>query len=355
MMHWLRLFFLIFHAIYFAMNLYVFWRLLGYFGIRSPLVILPLVVVGVLSLTTATMVYYNLGPAYYPLYFAMTLWFGVLWLLFWCLLILEPLRPFMKGVNPAHIGTMVIAIVAVLTAYSIYHASRPKVTTVKVAAPAGMRIVQISDLHIGSVRPRYVQKVIGIVNSLNPDIVVATGDILDANGAISSEGLALFSQIKVPLIAVTGNHEVYAGLEQSVASLRSAGFTVLRGKTMDFRGIRLIGFDDDAREGLVASDLARAGIDPAAFNVLLFHHPRGFPDAAEAGVKLMLSGHTHHGQLFPFNLLLHLAYDYPCGLYRIGDSMLYTSQGTGTWGPRMRLGTDAEIVVFELATADAKP
>jgi uncharacterized protein len=354
-MRWAQMFFVLFHTIYFAMNLYVFWRLLGYFGIRQPIVLWPLVTAGMFSLTMGTMLYYRLGVAFYPVYCAMTMWFGILWLLFWCLLVLEPFRPLLRGVNPARIGTVVVAVVGILTAYAVYHAQHPRVVVERIAAPVKLRLVQISDLHIGSTRPGYTRRVVEEITSLKPDAVLATGDILDWPGPISSEGLAILGGIRAPLFAVTGNHEGYAGKERCVAALKAAGFTVLRGDSVDLKGIRLYGFDDDSKEGALAKDLAGVNIDPAAFNVVMFHHPRGFPEAAKAGVKLMLSGHTHHGQIFPFNIVIDYWYEYPYGLHTIGDSKLYTSQGTGTWGPRMRLGTDGEITVFELGPEAAKP
>jgi predicted MPP superfamily phosphohydrolase len=250
---------------------------------------------------------------------------------------------------------VVITVVSILTAYAVYHAQHPRVVVEKIAAPVKLRLVQISDLHLGSTRPGYTRRVVEEINRLQPDAVLATGDILDWPGPISDEGLAVLASIKAPRFAVTGNHEGYAGVEKCVAALRGAGFTVLRGDSVDFRGIRLYGFDDDSRQGALAKDLAGASIDPSAFNVLMFHHPRGFPEAARAGIKLMLSGHTHHGQIFPFSIAIDFMYDYPYGRYTVDGSTLYTSQGTGTWGPRMRLGTDGEITVFELSPDVTKP
>jgi predicted MPP superfamily phosphohydrolase len=350
------LFFIIFHTIYFLMNLYVFHRLFGFFSINRPLVFWPLVIGFTFSLSAAMMAYNRLGPAFYPVYYLVTMWFGVLWLLFCCLLVCEPLRFLLRGVNPAHTGTAIIAIVGLATIYAAIHAQHPRVITYRIPAPVNLRLIQISDLHMGSVTSAYAQKVVDAVNSLHPDAVLATGDMIDSSSpnSMSMRGLERFCRLNAPAFCVTGNHENYAGLEKSVAALKSAGFTVLRGSTVDFKGIRLIGFDDDPRPAALAEDMAAMTLDPSAFNVLLFHHPDGFPAAASAGVQLMLAGHTHHGQIFPFSLLVRLHYKYPFGLYHMGNSTLYTTQGAGTWGPRMRLGTTAEIVVFELYRPDRK-
>lgn len=349
------MFFLAFHAVYFGMNFYVFWRLLGYFDIRSPLILWPLVIAGMFSMTAATMLYYRLGPDFYPVYCAMTMWFGILWLLFWCLLVLEPFRPLLRGTSPAHIGTAVLALVGLVTLYAVWHAQHPRVVFEKIAAPAKLRLVEISDLHLGSTRPGFTAKVVNEINALKPDAVFAVGDIMDWPGPISNDGLALLGSINAPVYAVTGNHEGYAGADRCVAAMRDAGITVLRGQGASLSGIRIYGIDDTSRPAVMAERLSRISIDPSEFSVLIFHHPVGFPEAAKAGIKLMLCGHTHHGQLFPFNLVVDHWYDYPYGRYSIGDATLYTSQGTGTWGPRMRLGTSGEITVFDLGPESSKP
>lgn len=354
-MRWMNMFFVVFHTIYFAMNLYVFWRLLGYFGIRQPWVLWPLVVVGMFSLTGATLGYYKFGPSFYPVYCVLSMWFGILWLFFWCLLVLEPFRPLLKDFNQARIGTVVVSLVGIMTLYAVWHAQHPRIVFEKIAAPVKMRLVQISDLHLGSTRPGFTATVVREITALHPDAVVATGDMIDQAGPISQDGLALLGGMGVPVFAVTGNHEGYAGADRCVAAMRAAGFTVLRGEVAHFKGIHLYGFDDDSRPGAVARDLSRVSIDPGEFNVLLFHHPRGFAEAARAGIKLMLCGHTHHGQIFPFNFVIDMIYDHACGRYTVDGATIYTSQGTGTWGPRMRLGTDAEITVFDLSPEAGKP
>jgi uncharacterized protein len=349
------MFFFVFNAIYFAMNFYVFWRLLGFFGIRHPLVLWPLVILGMFSLTLALMLYYNLGPAFYPVFCAMSMWFGLLWLFFWCFLVLEPFRPLLRNVNPARIGTVVVALVAVVTIYAVWHAQHPRVVFQRIAAPVKLRLVQIADLHLGSTRPGFARKVAAEIAALKPDAVMATGDIIDQAGPLSDEGLRALRDTGVPVFAVLGNHERYAGADKCTKAMQQMGFTVLRGQGASLGGIRIYGMDDDSRIDVIRDGISQLRMDPSDFNILLFHHPVGFADAAKAGARLMLSGHTHHGQIFPFNIIVDYWYEHPYGRYTRGDSTIYTSQGTGTWGPRMRLGTDGEITVFDLAPEAAKP
>jgi predicted MPP superfamily phosphohydrolase len=350
----ISLFFIIFHTLYLLMNFYVFRRLLGCFGVTRPWIIWPLVLVCTFSLFAATLAYYRFGAAVYPLYYIATLWFGVVWLFFCCLIVCEPLRIFARGINPAHIGSAVVAIVAITTLYAAIHATSFRVVHHEIPAPVNLRLVQLSDLHLGSVRPGYARKVVAAVNSLKPDAVLITGDIIDSVHPLSTDGLEAFKGLTAPAFCVTGNHEHYAGFERSVATLQAAGFTVLRGESVTFKGVRFVGLDDDSRPSALAERLPAVNIDPAEFNILLYHRPEGFSDAAAAGIRLMLAGHTHHGQVFPFSLLIRLRFEYPYGLYHHGQATLYTTQGTGTWGPRMRLGTTSEIVVLDLRKTAAQ-
>ena len=126
--------------------------------------------------------------------------------------------------------------------------------------------------------------------------------------------------------------------------------TVLRNETGRFReDVQVIGIDDMEDALQVKNQLRHIDVDESAFTLLLYHRPRGLVDAAKAGVDLMLCGHTHNGQIVPFNLLVNRVFDMAKGMYEHGDTRLYVSQGTGTWGPVMRLGTQGEITLFEIS------
>jgi hypothetical protein len=348
-------FFFRFHTPYLLVNIYIFARLFGLFKIRRPFLLGAVILISTFSFRAATLAYYKYGPSLYIPYYVATMWFGVIWFLFCCLLVSEVLRLLVRGINLRYVGIGVIAVASLASIYAGIHASQLRIVTHKIPAPVDLRLVQISDLHLGSVSAGYAQKVVSAINALNPDAVLITGDILDTATEISTDGLRPFKQLKAPIFCVTGNHETYAPLEEAVAAMRSAGFCVLRGDTVDFKGIRLIGFDDDQSPSALKTLLAGTKIDRSAFNVLLFHRPNGFPDAAQAGIDLMLAGHTHGGQLFPFTVFIAYRYPYPYGLYHLGKSTLYTTQGVGTWGPRMRLGTTPEIVVLDLSRSAGSP
>jgi len=226
-------------------------------------------------------------------------------------------------------------------------------------ALSGLTIAQISDLHVGpTIGERSVRRVVEATNRLRPDLVAITGDLVDGSVPSLAAAVAPLAGLRARwgVVFVTGNHEYYSGVRAWEAHLRALGIRVLRneriaigdaGASLDVAGI------DDWRSGGLAPghgpDLARAlaGRDPDRSLVLLAHQPKGVEEGAAAGVELQLSGHTHGGQIFPFNLVTGLAYRYLAGLYGGvgpgGAGQVFVSRGTGYWGPPMRLGYPPEI------------
>ena len=222
-----------------------------------------------------------------------------------------------------------------------------------------LRIVQVSDLHLGLLhREAALAPVVARVKELEPDVLVATGDVVDAQ-INHLDGLsALWREVDPPLgkFAVTGNHEVYAGLGPSLDFLARSGFTVLRNEGRDLGGgVSLVGVDDDHAPSPPADEAALLREHSRGlFTVLLKHRPAVAPDAVGL-FDLQLSGHTHLGQIFPFRFLTGLRYPMQDGLYEIsGGGRLYTSRGTGTWGPPMRVLAPPELTVFEIARGSGR-
>jgi len=154
--------------------------------------------------------------------------------------------------------------------------------------------------------------------------------------------------------AVTGNHEFYAGVEQSSAFMESAGIQVLRNRIVTVAdSLQIIGIDDPSgfrQMGEEEPDIERVFMNyhENLPSILLIHQPVGFEQFAGKGIDLVLSGHTHGGQLWPINYIIKLFYSHPTGLFHIGESTLYVSRGAGTWGPPMRFKAPAEIVLVRL-------
>jgi predicted MPP superfamily phosphohydrolase len=227
--------------------------------------------------------------------------------------------------------------------------------------PAGvdrLKIVQISDLHLGlMVGESRLQRVLSLVREADPDLLVCTGDLVDAQMDNLNHLASLIREVKPPLgkFAVTGNHEVYAGIDQSERFLRLCGFALLRGtrETPECL-LAVVGVDDPASVyagvGAVASEKQEAAMfaNPSSplFTLLLKHRPSVRTESL-GHFDLQLSGHAHKGQIFPFTLFTRLFHPMQAGLYRLeGESLLYVSRGTGTWGPPMRFLAAPEVTLI---------
>jgi predicted MPP superfamily phosphohydrolase len=227
-------------------------------------------------------------------------------------------------------------------------------------AMAGLRIVQISDVHVGPTIGRaFVEDIVRRVNELEPDVVAITGDLIDGTVEQLGELVAPLGQLRAKhgVFFTTGNHEYYwPTVEGWLAHLGTLGIRVLRNERVRIggeRGFDLAGIDDASAKSYghghgADLDKALAGRDPNRAVVLLAHHPKQVADAQRLEVDLQLSGHIHGGQFFPFSVLVWLAEPYFAGLYTLDKTQLYVSRGTGYWGPPMRLGSPAEITVLEL-------
>ncbi|MHA7628194.1 metallophosphoesterase [Corallococcus sp. M7] len=256
-----------------------------------------------------------------------------------------------------------------LAGYGSWRAfTAPEVTEVVVRIPKlprsldGFSIVQLTDLHVGPfIQRRFMDELVRRANALKPDLVAITGDLVDGTvprlgGFVAALGNL---QVRYGSFFVTGNHDYSSGAQEWVAHLDSLGIPSLRNRHVrigDAGGaFDLIGVDDwhgGRRLGQKGYDLdvALAGRDPERASVLLAHQPANFKVAAERGVDLQISGHTHGGQLFPMTALIGLSWEHSAGHYRHGDSHIYVSRGCGFWGPPMRLGSPPELVKLVLTS-----
>ncbi|MGD0627068.1 MAG: metallophosphoesterase [Thermodesulfobacteriota bacterium] len=227
----------------------------------------------------------------------------------------------------------------------------------------GFALVQVSDVHYGMLTGnKELSKIVDRVNDLHPDIVVITGDLVD-------ESVSHMEEMKVPLsrlksrqgiLAITGNHEYYAGVDRAVAIMEGVNIRVLRNAVQVLPGgLQILGIDDPTgyrRMGEPVPDFDRlvSRLDLQKPSILLYHQPILFDKAASCGVRLQLSGHTHGGQLFPIRYISKMIYPLTPGLHQSGDSYLYVSWGAGTWGPPMRLKCPPELVYIRLRSLKVK-
>lgn len=241
----------------------------------------------------------------------------------------------------------------------------------------GFTLAQISDVHVGpTIKHAYLQRIVRRVNALGADVVAITGDLVDGSVAALAEHVAPLAQLQSRhgTFFVTGNHEYYSGAQAWIEELRRLGMTVLmnehvvlhhgnalRGDAQDdsqimaplvLAGVTDFGahhFDEAHRSDPFA---AIEGAPPAALvRVLLAHQPRSAEAAASAGFDLQLSGHTHGGQFYPWNLFVRFQQPFTAGLGRLRNLWVYTSRGTGYWGPPKRFGAPSEITAVRLVAA----
>jgi predicted MPP superfamily phosphohydrolase len=152
--------------------------------------------------------------------------------------------------------------------------------------------------------------------------------------------------LKAKTFFVTGNHESYLGIDNVEKVLSSTNVDFLEDRMAEYKGLQIIGMNFG--ESFNGPDLSKVKFDSSKPSVLLYHSPSGVEESSKAGISLQLSGHTHAGQIDPFNLILKLFYPAISGLHKFGNMYLYISPGTGTWGPPIRVGSLNEITVLNL-------
>lgn len=257
---------------------------------------------------------------------------------------------------PILAGVFFVASVGV-SFYGIWNTGHPIVKRIEVTLPGlseewkGKRIVQLSDIHLGYVyQPEFMRRIARQVDELHPELVVITGDLFDGMDGELETSLDAINEIRARegILFVNGNHETYFGLEKTFALLSRTKIRVLRDEVVDIRGLKIIGIgypERGEKKDIVGVARELEGAWKGHPNILLYHSPTHISGFKAAGIHLQLSGHTHRGQIFPFNLITKLVYrGHDHGLYRDGDYTLYTTSGIGTWGPAMRIGNHPEIV-----------
>ena len=263
--------------------------------------------------------------------------------------------PSLSGPVPA---AAVLGLAVLAAVYGLFEARNIRVERVVIATtklPPGLdrlRIAQISDVHLGLMAGEgRFRPVIDKILAENPDVVVCTGDLLDGNIGELGKLSALFRNLHPPcgMYAVTGNHEAYVGADNAIDITRRFGFRVIRGETVRIaEGITIVGEDDPAVTPRTDEAALLASAPTGDFKLFLKHRP--VVEKTSLGLfDLQLSGHSHRGQIFPFNFVTGRFYPMQDGLYQLEKgSRLYTSRGTGTWGPPMRVLAPPEIAIIDL-------
>jgi hypothetical protein len=365
----MTVFFAIFLSIWVLLNAYVFWRAASVPAISRSLPRWAYVAGAVFLASSYVLarLLYRVAPPFLvsPLELLGANWMGIVFLAFMALLAVDVATGFgffFREKVPALRGAALLA-AGVFSLVAVAQALRPPVVRehevrLKGLPPErdGTTLALLSDLHLGTLLGKgWLEARIAQVDSLKPDLVVLCGDILEGDSRREGDFGPLLSRFTAPFgsFAVTGNHEYYAGLEESVRILEGAGFTMLRDRAVEVRpGLVLAGVDDltarrqYARNGAPV-ERALAG-RPAGATVFLSHTPWKAEEAARLGAGLMLCGHTHAGQIWPFGYFTEIQYPLLEGRYEVGGMTVLVCRGTGTWGPRMRLFRPGEILLVTL-------
>ncbi len=265
-------------------------------------------------------------------------------------------------VSPRQLLAVQAMLAVALYGYGLFEAADIRLEHIEIASPkitertGRIRIAQISDMHLGLiVREGRLKRVIARIEEAKPDILVSTGDLVDGQLNHLTKEAGLLAALQPPLgkIAITGNHEFYAGLPAALDFTKKSGFTMLRDQGVVVGGINVVGVDDPAVRSLGTGD-AKSEHDlllaqpKGNFTALLKHRPDIDPDSLGL-FDLQLSGHTHKGQIVPFNLLTWFFYPQQAGqLTRLNSGFLYLSRGTGTWGPPIRVLAPPEVTIIDL-------
>ncbi|HEX8974664.1 MAG TPA: metallophosphoesterase [Patescibacteria group bacterium] len=354
---------------YIALHGALYVSIVRFLGIVNParkeLLLAVFIVLGLSFFVSALLSHWKDNAFTRGYYFVSGTWlgFGLNLLLFFALawLIVWFSNFFHVAPREKLLGIIVLWSAIAYSAYGIWNAFTPRVTHLDVSIDnlpkqwVGKKIVQISDVHLGHIyRESWMSKVASQVNSLDPAVVVITGDLFDGTDGNLDSFAGVLKEIKAPggVYFVTGNHETYLGVDKAYGVIKKTNIVPLRDSLVDLSGLQFVGIDyplHGKNRDIAKIISAMPGYNPNVPSILLIHEPVQIATAKKLGISLQLSGHTHKGQLFPFGIISWLVYPrYDFGFKRDGSYAEYTSSGLGGWGPPMRTQKISEIVEITL-------
>jgi len=305
------------------------------------------------------------------LYRIASIWLGFLSFFFWaaCLcrvaglvLALTPLAADMPLLRPV-MASILFSLAILVSLYGMANARWVRVRHVPIqmsglpTAWSGRKALVLSDLHLGNVcNIGFARRVATLAARLEPEIVLIPGDLFDGSKADPDRLLAPFLDLNPPLgiYFSAGNHDEFGGSAHYTAALKRAGIHVLEDQSITVEGVRIVGtpYGSSAHPLHLRVFLESLQLEDGVPSILLNHVPNRLPIVEKAGVSLLLSGHTHGGQVFPFTWATRRIFGkFTYGLQQFGRLTVYTSTGCGTWGPPMRLGAQPEVVLLTFGAA----
>jgi len=354
----------LFLGILVSANIYLGRRFAWYFDIRKTWSLYLLfasltifMIGGIIALTNSQ------GTAANLIYSAAAITMGVLLYLVLSVVFVDLIRLLVK-LNPVQYGLLALSMTVLISGFGIWNAIHKRVREVEISLKGlkhEITAVQLSDIHIGHFwGVKTLQNIVDKTNALNPDVIFITGDLFDGKIRLNSTSLEPLKKMNAPIYFVEGNHDGYSGAQEIKEMLREINITVLENEVTHFSELQIIGLNHmraeneaagmhgTSKKSSIKTTLNELNIFGEQPTVLLHHSPDGIEYANQHGVDLYLAGHTHAGQLFPMNLLIPLFYKYNKGLYSWNGTQIYVSQGTGAFGPPMRVGTISEITLLKL-------
>jgi predicted MPP superfamily phosphohydrolase len=298
------------------------------------------------------------------LYLLSSSWLGLFSNLFWSVIVFWPIFLFCENrLKPEQLLSVMATLLVAAAAFTLFGYFNAKdiyyrQETVKIKnLPEwwkGKKIVQLSDVHLNNIHDeRFLRPIVDRINSEKVEAAFLTGDIFDGmDGALISQVEPLkYLQAGKGMYFISGNHETYMGLDRATATLEKVGVQILLDKKVTIEGLEVAGIRFPERDGL-RRDLVKEveTLDLRTPSVLLYHDPRQVEELSRTGrVSLMLSGHTHNGQLWPYSYIVRMIYGiYGIGRHQVGEMIQFTTTGAGTWGPPMRTTGRPEVTFFTL-------
>ena len=303
-------------------------------------------------------------PVLHPVVVMLSAAVGVLLYMLMVILLTDIVNIFVHF-QPKTFGLIVATATILISAFGIVNTSWPRLKTVDIELPKltePVQIAQLSDVHLGHFRGRRnLEKLVARVNKTDAQMVVITGDMFESFYNLKPETLRPLAELKVPVFFVSGNHDMYVDIDSVKQLVHDAGVNVLENSMTECCGIQIVGLNymrpddhtpDHMHAGVgfrtIENTLPTIALDSTKPSILLHHNPVGAVYAKKAGINLYLAGHTHGGQLFPVTLINDRIFNFNRGLYRHGNLQIYTSEGSGTFGPPMRVGTRSEVTLIRL-------
>ena len=357
-------FLLLFLGILVGANIYLSQRIAWYFGVNRTWVLN--IVFGVMTLY----MFFGLIPFANAtntvgllIYSGAAITMGVLLYLLLSVAVVDVMRLF-SALTPQTYGMIALSLTLLVTAYGAWNASQLKVTSLEIPVKDLQKTTKVmhwSDIHLGHFRGKaHLDKIVDATNQQDIEAVFLTGDLFDGRIQLKEETLEPLKRLDVPVYFVEGNHDGYTGPDTIKQMLRKAGVIVLENEVAHFKELQIIGLNhllaDEGKVNMhatgkgptIKSVMESMPLNDKKPSVLLHHSPDGIQYAEKRGIDLYLSGHTHAGQIFPITLVAGLIFDYNKGLHHFKNTRIFVSQGAGTFGPPMRVGTKSEITVVTL-------